>query len=148
MKKSYRVILQSLLATSGAAVNFKTYYYDWSQLKDCHYKLTFTYSSSVITLSTTQTAYLFVGLTQSYNNITSDQSGQITEYRGDYLGSLYHTRGQSFPYLSANQKSNPPIYLDGRPRANIFSVEIKANVNTAFPFGSANYTLILSFEEC
>lgn len=147
MKKSYRVILQSVVGT-GSAVNFKTYFYDWSQIPDVHYKLTFTVLSPVITLSTSQTAYLFVSLTQSYNNITSDQSGLITGYRGDYLGSLYHTRGQSFPTLSANLNSNPPIYLDGRPKNNIFSVQILANVNTAYPSASGQYTLILSFEEC
>ena len=147
MKKTYNVILQSIIGT-GAAVNSKTYFYDWGIMDDVPYKLTFTYNSSVITLSTTQTASIYVNLTQPYSYIATDQTGLITNYRSDFLGSLHHVNQQTFPYLTANLNSNKPIYLEGRPVNNTFLVQILASAVTNYPFNSANYQLILSFEEC
>ena len=83
--------------------------------------------------------------------IASDQLGVNTGYRSDFLGSIYHTPSGSSAtnaYLSANITSNPPMFLEGRPKNNNFSVQITAGVDLAYPNVLSNYTLTLSFEEC
>ena len=147
MGKTYNVILQSLIG-NGASNASETYFYDWSRLPDVPYKLTFTYNSAVVTLSLTTVASIYINLTQPYCNIASDQSGLVIGYRGDFLGSLYHTQSTTAAYLSANLTSNPPIYLEGRPRNNNFMVQILGGVDIAYPNVLGNYQLILNFEEC
>jgi len=149
MKKTYNIVLQSIIGT-GSTAN-KSYFYDWSRIPDVPYYVTFTYNSSITTLASSNVALIFLLLNQNYNMIASDQLGVITGYRSDFLGSIYHTPSGSSAtnaYLSANTTSNPPMFLEGRPKNNNFSVQITAGVDLAYPNALANYTLTLSFEEC
>lgn len=150
MKKTYNIILQSVIGT-GASVSNKSYFYDWSQIPNVPYYVTFTYNSSITALASSNVALIFLVIGQPYNMIASDQLGLITAYRSDFLGSLYHTPSGSSAtnaYLSANLTSNPPIYLDARPKNNNFNVQILAGFDLAYPNVLANYTLTLCFEEC
>lgn len=147
VKKFYNVILQSAIG-NGATVLSETYFYDWTRIPDVPYKLTFTFNSTSIVPSATTNASIYMNLNQSYNNVASAQGTNVVGYRSDFLGSLYINYNTStFSYLAADITSNPPVYLDGRPKNNNFMVQILAGVDTAYNVTPTSYQLILSFEE-
>ena len=146
VKKTYNVILQSAIG-NGASVLSETYFYDWTRIPDVPYKLTFSFNSSSVVPSVGSNASIYINLNQSYCNVASAQGGTVVAYRGDFLGSLYAYSAQTFAYLATDITSNPPVYLDGRPRNNNFMVQILSGVDTAYAVAPASYQLILSFEE-
>ncbi len=146
VKKIYNVILQSAIG-NGASVLSDTYFYDWTRIPDVPYKLTFTFNSSYINASAGTNASIYMNLNQPYCSIASEQGSSVVGYRSDFLGSLYSFPSSTFQYLSANLTSNPPIYLDGRPRNNNVQVFLLSGVDTFYSVAPAMYQLILSFEE-
>jgi hypothetical protein len=147
VKKFYNVILQSAIG-NGSTVLSETYFYDWTRIPDVPYKLTFTFNSTSIVPSVSTNASIYMNLSQPYNDVASAQGTTAVGYRSDFLGSLYiNYNTSSFSYLAANITSNPPVYLDGRPRNNNFMVQILSGVDTAYNVVPVGYQLILSFEE-
>jgi hypothetical protein len=146
VKKIYNVVLQSAIG-NGASLLSETYFYDWTRIPDVPYKLTFSFNTSNFTPSAGQTASIYTNFNQSYSNIASAQGSTIVAYRSDFLGSLYVYNGATYSYLAAEITSNPPVYLDGRPRNNNFMIQILAGVDIAYTNAPAMYQLILSFEE-
>ena len=145
VKKFYNVILQSAIG-NGATVMSETYFYDWTRIPDVPYKLTFSFNSSYLTPSAGTNASIYTNLNQPYSNVASAQGSTVVGYRSDFLGSLYVYVALTFAYLAADITSNPPIYLDGRPRNNNFMVQILSGVDIAYAVVPASYQLILSFE--
>ncbi len=146
VKKTYNVILQSAIG-NGASVLAETYFYDWARIPDVPYKLTFSFNSSSIVPSNGSNASIYINLNQSYCNVASAQGGTVVAYRSDFLGSLYAYSAHTFAYLATDITSNPPVYLDGRPRNNNFIVQILANAETPYAIAPVSYQLVLSFEE-
>ena len=146
VKKTYNVILQSAIG-NGASTLSETYFFDWTRIPDVPYKLTFSFNSSYLTPSAGTNASIYTNLNQPYNNVASSQGTTAVGYRSDFLGSLYVYVALTFAYLAADITSNPPIYLDGRPRNNNFMIQILAGVDLIYSVAPASYQLILSFEE-
>ena len=146
-KRIYNVILQSAIG-NGASVLSETYFYDWTRMPDVPYKLTFSFNSTSIVPSSTTNASIYTNSNQPYSNVASAQGTTVVGYRSDFLGSLYVYTAITFAYLAADITSNPPIYLDGRPRNNNFMIQILAGVDLIYSVAPASYQLILSFEEC
>ena len=145
-KRIYNVILQSAIG-NGATVMSETYFYDWTRMPDVPYKLTFSFNSTSIVPSSTTNASIYMNLNQYYSNVASAQGTTATAYRGDFLGSLYIYVSSTFSYLATDITSNPPVYLDGRPRNNNFMIQILSGVDHVYSVAPASYQLILSFEE-
>ena len=146
VKKIYNVILQSAIG-NGASTLSVTYFYDWTRIPDVPYKLTFSFNSSYLTPSAGTNASIYTNLNQPYSNVASAQGTTVVGYRSDFLGSLYVYVAITFAYLAADITSNPPIYLDGRPRNNNFMIQILSGVDLIYSVAPASYQLILSFEE-
>ena len=143
----YNVVLQSSIGAGGAAS--EQFYYDWSQLEDAEYKVSFSFSCPVVALTNTAIATIYVDLGQSQNKIAQAQNASSIIYKGSYLGSLLYTPYGANGYLYADVATNPLTYLAGRPRNNNFLVEIHNNTpaNVDYAPAPTQYTLILSFEK-
>ena len=63
----YNVVLQSSIGAGGAAS--EQFYYDWSQLEDAEYKVSFSFSCPVVNLTNTAIATIYVDLGQTQNKI-------------------------------------------------------------------------------
>ena len=143
-KRIYTVVLQSAIG-DGPTLSSETFFYDWSQIPDVPYYVRFSFASSVNPITqTNQMAMLYVDLAQSNNQIASAQSA----YRSQFLGNIMYATVSGNTNLYAENNTNPPTYLNGRPNSNKITVEIRSTPTTAYTPFSGTYCLILSFQEC
>ena len=147
-KRIYNVVLQSAIG-DGATPSTETFFYDWSQLPDVPYIVTFSFRSGAIGLTSVgQIASLYVDLSQSNNQLARPQSSAQFAYRGQFLGNLMYAVSSANNYVYAENNTNPPTYLNGRPQSNNFTVEIHSSPTVDYTPPSGVYCLILSFQEC
>ena len=148
VKRIYNIVLQSAIG-DGPTPSSETFFYDWSQLPDVPYYLTFSFATSVCPIiQFAQMAMLYVDLSQSNNQLAKAQYSAQYSYRSQFLGNLmYAVIGQN-NYLYAENNTNPATYLNGRPQSNNFTVEIHSTLTADFNPFTAVYCLILSFHEC
>ena len=148
VKKIYNVVLQSAIG-DGTTTSNETFFYDWTQIPDVPYIVTFAFMSGFIALTSVgQVASLYVDLSQSYNQLALSQSSAQNAYRGQFLGNLLYAVSSANNYVYAENNTNPPTYLNGRPRSNNFTVAVRSTLTTDYTPSSGVYCLILSFQEC
>jgi len=148
VKKIYNVVLQSAIG-DGATTSNENYFYDWTQLPDVPYLVSFSFMSATAALtSTTQVASLYIDLSQSYNQLATCQAGTQSAYKGQFLGMLLYQGVAAQNYVYAENNTNPPTYLNGRPRSNNFTVEVRYAQDAYFTPTPGVYCLVLSFQEC
>ena len=147
VKKIYNVILQSAIG-DGTATSNETFFYDWSQLPDVPYYLTFSFMSGTTNFITTQVASLYVDLSQSNNQLATSQSSGSVAYKGQFLGNLLYGLVGANNYVYAESNTNPQTYLNGRPKSNNFTVGIYSTLAVEYTPPVGAYCLILSFQEC
>ena len=148
VKKSYNVVLQSAIG-DGLTTSNETFFYDWTQLPDVPYYVTFSFMSATTALTQFgQTAMLYVDLSQSYNQIATSQSSTQSAYKGQFLGNLLYGVVAANNFLVAGNNTNPPTFLNRRPLSNNFTVEIRSALNVNYTLPSGVYCLILAFQEC
>lgn len=143
MTKIYNVVFQSAIPSQTTVGEI--FYYDWGQMPEGEYKVTFCFTSAIATLVNTTIANIFVDLGQGTPIASVDGSC----YKSHYLGMLRPTATGASSYLFADLNGNPPIYLMNRPNNNRVFVQIHANTGTFetnySPVPGA-YTLCMSFE--
>ena len=163
MGRIYKVVLNSSFTTT---TNYNvSYYYDWSQIPDQPYKVTFTYTATANTGAgntnlATSVAMVYVDVGQgAYNSIASapaNPNPATAIYRSNFLGVLESKTMATavasgyYSWLSADLTTNAPTYIDTRPKNNTVVVEIHTNNNTLngdyqYPI-PANYVLTLCLE--
>ena len=148
VKKSYNVVLQSAIG-DGLTTSNETFFYDWTQLPDVPYYVTFSFmSATTATTQFGQTAMLYVDLSQSYNQIATSQTSIQSAYKGQFLGNLLYGLVGANNYVYAESNTNPQTYLNGRPTSNNFTVGIYSIPTTEYTPVVGLYSLILSFQEC
>ena len=148
VKKTYNVILQSGIG-DGPSQSNETFFYDWTQIPDVPYHVTFSFTSSVNPMTQIgQTASLYVDLSQSYNQIATSQTSIQSAYKGQFLGNLLYGVVAANNFLVAGNNTNPPTFLNRRPLSNNFTVEIRSALNVNYTLPSGVYCLILAFQEC
>ena len=146
-KKSYTIVLNSTnKISSGASLSECRYGIDWSILPDAEYQVHFTFISKVMNLSTTDIACINVNLGSS--NVF--QAGSSTSAStNNFIGIAKPYLISTTSYLLAEDNTNPPVYLNGRPRDNFIDVHIETNdnvTNFAPTTGAmADYVLQLQF---
>lgn len=159
MGKIYTVVFNSAI---GADTNTNTerYYFDWSLFEEGRYKCQFTFLSAVATAPTfSSVPNLFMDLGQgAYTQIASSNvptsAGIGAVFSASYIGSLetktLTTSVGSTSYYYAGMTTNPPFFLDNKPRNNavqILMVTNQANQNTLYTPLTGNYTLTLQLEK-
>ena len=141
----YNFILFSDIGTGTVAS--KSYFVNWNILPESRYKLTFSFTSSTLTVATTFDAMLYIPELGCVNNtIINSPSGTNVYYNG-CIGIL---RNVTVNYIDTNIIDNPPSYLRSKPTSNQISVHIHQNtsaIETAYTPLPARYTLILSLEQ-
>jgi hypothetical protein len=151
MGKVYNVVLNSALGTVVSAFNQYTFFYNWGQLPEGRYKVTFSFMSSAGTLLNTSVCNVFMDLGQKYINFGNNSSNSsVINYTRQYLGMLRYSATGANSYLFAEENMNPPIYLNNRPTNNNIDVFMRNSNATqsaySFTTAPANYTLVLNFE--
>ena len=147
-KRIYTVVLQSAIG-DGPGLSSETFFYDWSQIPDVPYYVRFSFASSANpVIQTGQMAMLYVDLAQSNNQIATPQSSAQYSDRSQFLGNIMYATISGNSNLCAENNTNPPTYLNGRPRRNNITVEIRNTPTTYFTPFTGVYCLILSFQEC
>ena len=143
----YNFILHSDVGT-GTSVASKTYFIDWNRIPNSRYKLTFSFTSSTLTIATAFDAMLYINELGCCNNTTCmGQFGSLSLNPG-FIGIIRNYTATT--YLETNIIDNPPSYLRARPRDNQIIVNINQNLSTqitAYTPLPTRYTLILSFEQ-
>lgn len=143
MRRIYNVVLQSAIPSQTTVGEI--FYYDWGQLPEGQYKVSFTFISAIATLVNTTVANIFLDLGQDTDLVSA--SGQ--QYRSGYLGMLRYSGTGASNYLFAGLNDNPPTYLMNKPANNRVFVQIHANTGTFetnYSVAPGAYTLCLSFE--
>ena len=145
----------------SGTTNSNSFFFDWSQLPESKYKVSFTFVSGVSPgyFSNAYPCNLFCDLGQGSNmTIASPQTSSVN-YSSSFLGclqireclaSLAGNLPEYEPFLVAETNTNAPIYLDNRPRnnnVNIYMLGVVSSTGgTAYLPASGAYTLTLTFE--
>jgi hypothetical protein len=126
-KKSYSVVLNSTnKISSGASLSDCRFGMNWGILPEGEYEVHFTFISKVMNLSTTDIACINVNLGSS--NVF--QAGANTSANTlNFIGIAKPYLVSTTAYLLSEDNTNPPIFLNGRPRDNFIDVHIKLNDN-------------------
>jgi hypothetical protein len=126
-KKSYTVVLNSTnKISSGASLSDCRFGMNWGILPDGEYEVHFTFISKVMNLSTTDIACINVNLGSS--NVF--QAGANTSANTlNFIGIAKPYLISTTAYLLSEEDTNPPVFLNARPRDNYIDVHIKLNDN-------------------
>jgi hypothetical protein len=132
----------------SGTVASKSYFVDWGMLPNSRYKVTFSFTSSTLTIATAFDAMLFIPeLGCSNNTIVYSPTGNSAYYNG-FIGIIRNYTVTT--YLETNIIDNPPSFLRSRPNSNQITVHIHQNtstIETAYTPLPARYTLVLSLEQ-
>jgi hypothetical protein len=143
----FNFILHSDIGTSTTVAS-ESFFVDWNRLPESRYKLTFSFTSSTLTIATAFDAILYIPQLGCTNNTTCMSSTGSAAYSAGYIGFLRNYSATT--YLETNLMDNPPSYLRSRPSDKIITVHIHQNLSTtetSYTPLPARYTLILSFEQ-
>lgn len=138
VKPFYTIVLNSLTPASktGAGAELCTYRIDWGAIMpDIPYEVHMTYIGEVnnITMATLPMVYIDFGVPPNVYQAATTTTALSTQYVG-FLES-YLVGASS--YLHAEDGTNAPIYLNGRPRNTEFSVTVLDNDGLPFTAGGA-----------
>lgn len=122
----YLVVFNSRKDATGANRNDLTYNFDWTQLHDEDYTLSFTWTGEANSMNGTKNALVFVDLgttTLCFNTSATNYAN-----RSLFIGCLRtNTQGNgagAFTLLVANDTDNGHIHLKGRPRNQTIRVRV------------------------
>lgn len=148
MKKIYNIVFCSDVG-GGTSVS-ENFFFDWGQIEDVPYKVSFSFQCGGATLSTdVYSTLVFIDLGQTNNFIAQAQTGAQPNYRGGLLGSLQISGIGADCYYYANIDSNPATLIYHRPSSNNFTIHLHQNTpnfSTSATWPPGPYTLILNLE--
>lgn len=152
LKPFYTVLLNSVLASAvgGTGANTRTYNFDWTIMPDVPYEVHFTYIGEANNLDYTSLPLVYVDFNVSTNVFEPTNVGGRTGARtSQYIGFLESYLVGANSFLHAEDGTNTPIYLAGRPCNNYFTVRVLNNDGTQFTAGGASalgeYILTMNF---
>lgn len=134
--ESYRIVLNSNDATvSGTDYLFS---FDWSVIPDGNYLVHFSFNTATVnTVANPQIAMIYTDILSGSNTfIASNQAGIARAQTSNFLGVAYPYIVSTTSTLHAEDSTNPPSFLNSKPRNNQFSVSILTNASTPTPYPS------------
>ena len=147
MKKIYNIALFSDVPSSTTVS--ENFFFDWSQIEDVPYKITFTFQSAGSAITDGDVTTVFCDLGQGGSSfIAQSQIGTSPNYRTGLLGSLMINGVGADNFWYAFLNTNPPILINHRPPSNNFTVHLHNNTPNfnASALSPGRYTLILNLE--
>lgn len=131
----YNIVLNSNDATvSGTDYLFS---FDWSIIPDGNYLVHFSFNTATVnTVANPQIAMIYTtALSGSNTFVASNQTGRTSAQSSNFLGVAYPYIVSTTSTLHAEDSTNPPTFLNNRPRVNQFSVSVLTNASTptAYP---------------
>ena len=132
MNESYTILINSVnYTTSNNGLNSSlNYNFDWSILPDQPYRVHFTYLGEINDLSTgSDIAMIYLNFGCGTNNYVVSTNGYAQT--STFLGYLRPERMVAQSFLYAEDSTNVPIYIKGRPQNNNFTVDILNNANAS-----------------
>lgn len=156
--KIVNVFLNSNNKISGTNNN-AVYNIDWGTLlkNNTAYRLHFTYMGGFNTFtaaSSNKIACVYSDIQTSSNRMSSTNGAMTTQMMG-YLKIQQVQPNINLAYLTCEDNTNVPMYLENRPMNNTFTISIYDNAsppvlfldNNATPAQPNNYIMVLSFQE-
>lgn len=154
--KIVNVYLNSNNKISGTN-NSATFNIDWGSVlkNNTPYRLHFTYMGGMNTFTAAMTnkiACIYSDIQTSSNRMSSTNGAMTTQMMG-YLKIQQVQPNVNAGYLTAEDNTNVPLYLDSRPLNNTFTISILDNQATPALYVDTasvvpgNYMLVLSFQE-
>lgn len=143
----YNVVLFSSVGAGGGAG--ESYFYDWSQIPDVPYKITFKFLTPInLNTNGNNIASIFVDLGQTQNLLAQAANTSSLTYKASFLGFVGQSGIGAGTFLVSSVVDNPATYIRGRPKNNTFLVEIHNSdaTNTDFNPAPNGYALTLNFE--
>jgi hypothetical protein len=106
--------------------NDQQYYFDWSLIPDIPYNVHMTYVGELNDLSTlAELPLVYIDFNTSQS--TYEVGSVATNYSSQFVGFLRAERAVTSSFLYAEDNTNPPIFLSGRPTNNLFTVKVYNN---------------------
>lgn len=149
----YTFVFNSLYGTKTNALtaNEVTYVIDWSVIPDQPYKVHLCYMGEVNNLDGSKVAQVHANFgtrTNVYQAV--DTTRRIGAYQSQFLGFLEMYLLGASSFLHAEDGTNSPIQINGRPQDDTFVIQILDNNNPAGLFTPASgnlgdYILTLKF---
>lgn len=136
-RPDYTVVLNSLNASSkpGTGANICNYRFNWQVLPDQPYEIHMTYIGEVNNIDATTLAMVYCDLGVVPNVYEARTTTQALS--SNYLGFLESYIVGANSYLHAEDQTNAPIYINGRPRNQEFQVRILNNDGNPFTASGA-----------
>jgi len=130
----YTFVFNSLngVKTNSLTANEVTYAVDWSVLPDQNYKIHLSYMGEVNNLDGSKLAQVFIDFGTPTNVfLAGSPANRVGAYSSQFVGFLeMYVLGAS-SFLHAEDGTNSPIQIDGRPRN--FNPVVRILENTATP---------------
>ena len=131
----YNIVLNSNDATvSGTDYLFS---FDWSIIPDGNYLVHFGFNTATVnTVANPQIAMIYTtALSGSNTFMATNQTGRTSAQSSNFLGVAYPYIVSTTSTLHAEDSTNPPTFLNNRPRVNQFTVSVLTNASapTAYP---------------
>ena len=153
-KSFYTITLNSITAyQSPSGVNqnnLKIYNINWDTIMpDCPYEVHFTFmcENNQTLLTTIPMVYCDFGNTNVYE--PDSTGGRTIAASSQYMGILKAQGVAAAFFYFSEDETNMPIYLNSRPRNNVFSVRILNNDGTPFVTSTggnlASYIMTINF---
>lgn len=148
-KTNYTVVLNSINAASktGTGANICSYRFNWQVLPDQPYEVHMTYMGELNNVDATTIAMVYCDFGVPPNVYEARTTTQALS--SNYLGFLESYIVGANSFLHAEDGTNQPIYLSGRPRNQEFQVRVLDNAGTPFTASGATalgeYVICLRF---
>lgn len=128
----YTIILNSNLG-AGALNNVKTFNFDWSVIPDRNYEVHFSFNTMPMSLTFASQPMCMIYSDLFNGNIYmpgTTNGAPTTQALG--LAFPYVLSGSSF--LHAEDGTCPPVFVNGRPQTNQFTISLLTNANPPVAF--------------
>ena len=148
-KPFYNVIFNSLNAYSktGTGANICNFRFDWSKLPDIPYEVHMTYIGEVNNIDDTTLAMIYIDLGVPPN--VFEATYRNAALSSNFIGFMESYIVGANSYLHAEDGTNCPIYINGRPRNNDISIRVINNDGNPYTASGATalgeYVLTLRF---
>lgn len=139
----YNIVINSVNYVGGTNSSNLSYYFDWSNIEDGEYEMTFNFNA--IDTAVHKVLYVVIPDLGVASNVFTTTS-QTTARFNNVIGVISPNEKTTDTHYIASTVDNPPIYLRTRPQSNNFTVYFY-DTDGALSNLNVDYILILSLKK-